>query len=163
MRTQCTVDFYDRYAIIWFLWVAKIQRTCSKFRNAFSFSCWMITGQCQWLRYCWRIDLFHRCYLIHALIFLCRLRTLSVRFQSMVLFCRPFVKACRYGQVACSLLSICVDCWLCWRLAVYCACLSDMTTFTEWFTLNSKTSHSPFCTAVCHRSIYSQHYGVKNM
>jgi len=91
---------------------------------------------------------------------------LGVHFWSLVQFCRLFFRAC--WQIVCVLIdqhftiALCrendwfycsVECWLLTVLKVgfvmYCVCLSGIENrFTEWFTLNNKTSHSPLCTAV---------------
>ena len=81
-------------------------------------------------------------------------------FSSTVLFCHLFVKACRWP--VCVLIAqyfttaLCrennwcycsVECWLLTVLKLGCVlCMPKWheNCFTEWFTLNNKTSHSPF-------------------
>ena len=82
------------------------------------------------------------------------------------------------GQFACSLLiaeyfttALCcendwcycsADCWLCWRLAVYCACLSDRkTVLLSYLLWTTRPVSHHFVQQYAHRSIYSQQYGIK--
>ena len=137
---------------------------------------WASTGS-NWVLACDTITIVSvscTCPTSHTLLFLCHLRMLSVCFWSMVLFCRLFIKACQW--IVCVLIAqyfttvkmigvtvvLSVDYWLCWRLAVYCASISNMKTVLVGDLLWSTTPviHH-IVQQICLRIIYSQQYGIK--